>query len=75
MLIERNWLSDEIGRVNDGEVGRTASNLNELEHPLKRENNREKPMNYEEWSKSIELDRTLTLNFVGREITEEPERV
>ena len=46
------------------EVGRTATNLIELEHPEKRGRNRQNPMNYEEWSKSIELDRTLILNFV-----------
>ena len=46
------------------EVGRTATNLIELEHPEKRGRNRQNPMNYEEWSKSIELDRTLTPNFV-----------
>jgi hypothetical protein len=42
------------------ELDRTASNSNT---PKKRGNNRQKPMNYGEWSKSIELDRTLTPNF------------
>ncbi len=42
------------------EVGRTASNSIELVHSERRENNREKPMNYGEWSKSVELNRTLT---------------
>jgi hypothetical protein len=50
------------------EVGRTASNSIELEHPKKRENNRENATNYEEWSKSIELDRTLTPEFVVAEL-------
>ena len=55
----------EVGRSrsNSIEVGRTASNSVELEHAEKREYDRENPMNYEEWSKSIELDRTLTPNF------------
>ncbi len=45
------------------EVGRTASNSNELEHLGKRGENSENPMNYEERSKSIKLDRTVTPNF------------
>jgi hypothetical protein len=39
--------------------------LIELEHPEKREKIRENPMNYGEWSKSIELDRTVTPKFFG----------
>ena len=45
------------------ELDRTASNLIELEHAEKRGNDRKNPMNYEEWSKSVELGRTLTPDF------------
>ena len=49
------------------ELDRTASNSIELEHPKNGGKNRQKPMIYEEWSKSIELDRTLTPNFLAAE--------
>ena len=41
------------------ELGRTRSNRDKLERD---EKNGRKPMNYAEWSKSIELDQTLTQN-------------
>ena len=39
------------------ELDRTRTNSKKLEK------NRQNPMNYEEWSKSIELEQTLTPNF------------
>ncbi len=45
------------------EVDRTASNLIEVERGRK---SRRKPMKHGEWSKSIELDRTLTLVSILR---------
>ena len=42
------------------ELDRTATNSNELG---RREKSDEHPMNYEEWPKSVELDRTVTPNF------------
>ena len=57
------------------EVGRTATNLIELEHPEKRGRNRQNPMNYEEWSKSIELDRTVTPKLEKREQARQTESV
>ena len=45
------------------EVDRTASNRVELEREETMEKYFENPMIYEEWSKSIELDRTLTPSF------------
>ncbi len=47
------------------ELRRTRTNSNKLEHPEKRENNRENTMNSGEWSKSIKLDQTLTPNSRG----------
>ncbi len=44
------------------EVDRTASNSNELGRRNKSDAN---PMKYEEWSKSLELDQTLTPNFAA----------
>ena len=44
------------------ELERSRTNLNKLVRGRK---NGEKPMKYEEWSKSNELDRTLTPKFVG----------
>ena len=46
------------------ERNRSRSNLIELEHDR---NRRRKPMKYEGWSKSIELDQTLTPNSAARD--------
>ena len=46
------------------ELDRTASNLIELVHPKKHGNDRQNAINYEEQSKSVELDRTVTPNFL-----------
>ena len=48
---------------NSGEVARSQVNSGELFNDRKTETGRKKPMNYEEWSKSRELTRTLTSNF------------
>ena len=50
------------------ELDRTASNLIELEPPKKLGNDRKNPTNYGQWSKSIELNQTLTPDFVGKRI-------
>ena len=47
------------------ELARSLVNSRELFHNGKMESGFEKPMKYEEWSKSIKLDRTLTPNFVA----------
>ena len=56
-------VSARLAWGNDGI--RTRSNCVELEHPEKRENNRENTMNSGEWSKLIKLDQTLTPNSWG----------
>ena len=56
------------GRVVGLELEQTRTNSNKLEQtrtPAKmRGNDRENPMNYEEWSKSNELEQTLTPDFL-----------
>ena len=42
------------------ELEQTRTNSNT---PKNRENDRQKPINYEKWSKLIELEQTLTPNF------------
>jgi hypothetical protein len=56
--------SARLGGMVGFELDRTRPNCVELERAEKMEIGFEKPMNYEEWLKSIELDRTLTPNFV-----------
>jgi hypothetical protein len=61
----RSWA--HCGRMIGVELDRIASNSNELEHPQKNRNKRQNPMDYEEMSKSIELDQTLTPDFALRD--------
>ena len=49
------------------ELDRSRSNCVELEHSKKHRKDHRNTMNYEEWSKSIELDRTLTPKLLRRE--------
>ena len=50
-----------VGEQLGFELEQTRTNSNKLERDEKHD---KKPMNYEEWSKSIELDQTLTPNFL-----------
>ena len=56
---------EELRGLNSIELDRTASNSNKLGRDEKDDKN---PMNYEEWSKSIELEQTLTPNSVANQI-------
>ena len=47
------------------ELARSLVNSRELFHNGKMESGFVKPMKYEEWSKSIELDQTVTPNFAA----------
>ena len=49
------------------ELCRSLSNSRELFYDGKMGRGFENPMNYEEWSKSLEVARTLTSNFAGRD--------
>ena len=54
-------------RTNSVEVARTQVNSRELFNGGKSGNGRQKPDNYEEWSKSLEVARTFASNFPARE--------
>ena len=56
--------SSRVGGMLGFELDRSRTNCVELERTRARQKNGQKPTNYEEWSKSNELDRTLTPNFV-----------
>ena len=49
------------------ELARSRANSGELFNDTNTGNGRKKTMNYEEWSKSRELARTLTPNFLATE--------
>ena len=53
--------SQERRNSNHVELEQTRTNSNT---PKNVGNDRQNAMNYEEWSKSIELEQTVTLNFV-----------
>ena len=67
LQIERTWHLDEIGRgtmAKSVEVSRTRAKSGELARTFLRRTDDKKPMNYEGWSKSREVARTLTSNVL-----------
>jgi len=56
--------SSRVGGMLGFELDRSRTNCVELDQTRARQKNGQKPTNYGEWSKSIELDQTLTPNFL-----------